>query len=163
MRGLKRLLKLPRAERRVLFEAVITIFVVRTMLRYLPLPDVQRSLAGFFMKWRSSSSCADARIVWTIQRAACSLADSNCLVQALAGQALLARYGYQSLLIIGVAKAVGDEKERSDRFAAHAWVTRKDKVVIGGQETANYTALLNLGSQGKFSFLETGVMSSLQL
>ncbi len=110
------------------------------MLRWLTLGNVQRALADISMGWRSHSPCAPDRIAWAIQKAASSLADSNCLVQALAGQALLVRYGYESVLTIGVAK------DGCDRFAAHAWVTRENEVVIGGRETANYTALLNLGS-----------------
>ena len=109
------------------------------MLRYLPLRNVQHALAEISMEWRSHSPCAPDRIAWAIQKAASSLADSNCLVQALAGQALLVRYGYESVLTIGVAK------DGYDRFAAHAWVKRENEVVIGGRETANYTALLNLG------------------
>jgi hypothetical protein len=49
MRSLKRLLHLPRAERRLLFEAAFTVFVVHIMLRYLPLRNVQRALAEISM------------------------------------------------------------------------------------------------------------------
>jgi hypothetical protein len=140
MRSVKRLLHLPKIERRLLFEAAFIVLTVRIMLRYLPLRNAQHALAAISMEWRSHSPCAPNRIAWAIQKAASSLAGSNCLVQALAGQALLVRYGYESLLTIGVAK------DGCDRFAAHAWVTREDEVVIGGGGTANYTALLNLGS-----------------
>jgi hypothetical protein len=140
MRSLKRLLHVPKAERRLLFEAAFIVLAVRIMLRWLTLGNVQRALGDISMEWRSHTPCAPERIAWAIRKAASPLADSNCLVQALAGQALLVRYGYESLLTIGVAKDGGD------RFAAHAWVTREDEVVIGGGGTANYTALLNLGS-----------------
>lgn len=146
MRSLKRLLHVPKAERRLLFEAAFIVLTVRIMLRWLTLGNVQRALADISMEWRSHTPCAPERIAWAIRKAASSLADSNCLVQALAGQGLLVRYGYESFLTIGVAKAIGIAKDGGGQFAAHAWVTRENEVVIGGRETANYTALLNLGS-----------------
>jgi hypothetical protein len=146
MRSLKRLLHVPKAERQLLFEAAFIILTVCIMLRWLTLGNVQRALADISMGWRSHNACSADRIAWAIQKAASSLADSNCLVQALAGQALLVRYGYESLVTIGVAKAIGIAKDGCDRFAAHAWVTCENEVVIGGHERANYTALLTLGS-----------------
>jgi hypothetical protein len=50
--------------------------------------------------------------------------ETTCLPRALAAGSLLARYGYDSTLRIGVARDDGE-------FAAHAWVERDGVVTIG--------------------------------
>ena len=50
----------------------------------------------------------------------------NCLVRAITARGMLALYGYQSRLIIGVAKSPAGDLE------SHAWLEHNGKVVIGG-------------------------------
>jgi hypothetical protein len=89
------------------------------------------------MNWRSSVTLNAYQIAWAVRSGARFLPRSTCLVRALAAQALLTRHGYRPRLTIGVAKS-------QSRFEAHAWVTCKGEVVIGGRETGQYTTLLNL-------------------
>lgn len=62
---------------------------------------------------------------------------STCLASALVGQALLGRHGYVSELRLGVRRAAGGA------FAAHAWLERDGKVVLGGpgEAVAAYTPM----------------------
>lgn len=137
MQRLKRFLQLPRQERALVFQAVLATFVIRLSLAWLPLQTVQRLAV-------SIPSCGNEppsaqRIVCAVQSAARFIPGSTCLVQALAAQALLIQHGYRPSLTIGVMK------NECEGFEAHAWVTCEDEVVMGGPETRNYTALLNLG------------------
>lgn len=60
---------------------------------------------------------------------------ATCLVQALAGMALLARQGHAATLCIGVTK-------RDAAFGAHAWVECDGRAVVGVQ--ADFTPLYSL-------------------
>lgn len=139
MRSLKRLAKLPKTERKLLFEAVFAVLIARIMLHYFPLRKVQRLLTHISTDWPSRASCGADQIGWAAQKAGL-IAGSNCLLQALAAQALLVRYEYKASLTIGVAS---DEKRG---FEAHAWVTSEDQIVIGDHDASRYTAILTLRS-----------------
>lgn len=137
MQRLKRFLHLSRQERALVFQAVLAMLVVRLSLPWFSLRTVQRLAVS--IRWRSSEALSAHRIVWAVRSSACFVPRSTCLVQALAAQALLIQYGYRPYLTIGVTK------NECEPFGAHAWVTCEDEVLIGGPETGNYTALLNLG------------------
>jgi len=138
MRSLKRLQCLPRAEWLLLLQAVFSIVLVHIALRCLAVQRVPRfvSRAG----WRSNSNHAAHRIAWATRAAARFIPRSTCLVQAIAGQVLLIRYGYQPRLMIGVMK------DADQRFQAHAWVACDERILIGGPGAERYTSLLTLGS-----------------
>ena len=137
MHRLKRFLHLSRQERTLVFQAIIAMLVVRLSLTWLSLRTVQRLAVS--IPWRSREALSAHRIVWAVRSAARFVPRSTCLVQALAAQALLIRYGYRPCLTIGVTK------NECEPFGAHAWVTCEDEVVIGGPETGNYTTLVNFG------------------
>jgi Transglutaminase-like superfamily len=140
MRSLKRLIHLPNRDAWLLFEAALTVVVIRIMLQCLPLRTVQRAAVDISRCWRSVRHCAPDRIVWAIEKAARLIAGSNCLVEALAGQALLVRYGYKPCLIVGVGR------DEEFNFEGHAWVTSEDRILIGGRDASRYTTILTLGS-----------------
>jgi hypothetical protein len=60
----------------------------------------------------------------------------TCLIQALAAQTLLHRWGHSTSLRIGIAKGATGQLE------AHAWVETQGKIVLGGAEVcARFTPL----------------------
>ena len=68
-----------------------------------------------------------ARIGWAVPRIAKAMPfRADCLVQAMAAEALLARRGYASEICIGARKTQGG-------VAAHAWLTHEGRVVTGGE------------------------------
>jgi hypothetical protein len=76
------------------------------------------------------------RIAWAIRAVGDRIPGGrNCLVRALATQALLSRHGYDAQLRIGVRKA-GDGS-----IAAHAWLEAAGIVLVGDFELGNYTTL----------------------
>lgn len=140
MRSLKRfVLRLPKLDRWLLFEAAFAIIIIRIMLEWFPLKHVQRAAVHACLRWRSDNSPAPHRIAWAIEKIAHSIAGSTCLVRALAAQALLVRHGYKPCLTIGVAK---DEIH----FKAHAWVKNEGQILVGDHETGHYATLLVLES-----------------
>lgn len=138
MQSLKRFLHLSRQERLLVFQAVLAMLVVRLSLPLLSLRTLQRLVVS--IPFRISNETLSAhRIVWAVRAAARFVPRATCLVEGLAVQALLIHHGYRPRLTIGVTK------NECEGFGAHAWVTCEDEVLIGGPETGNYTALLNLG------------------
>lgn len=82
------------------------------------------------------------RIAWAVRAAGRFIpGGTNCLVRALATQALLGRYGYRSDLRIGVRKA------EDKGLAAHAWLESAGAVVIGEFELEHYVPLAAPGSR----------------
>ncbi len=138
MRPLRKFLRLPSADRRLLVKAVLLVAAVRLGLWLAPLRTLRRLLArvaaapaGPGGRRRPSAE----RLVWAVAAAGRRVPKATCLTQALAAQTLLARQGYPCRLHIGVARDGGG------RFEAHAWVESKGAVVIGGAETGRYTSL----------------------
>ena len=87
----------------------------------------------------SETLSGDARrIAWAVPRVAKAMPfRADCLVQAMAAQAMLARRGLDSEVHIGARKILGG-------FAAHAWLTHRGEVVTGG-EIAGYSRVLGPG------------------
>lgn len=76
------------------------------------------------------------RIAFVIPRLAARLPwRADCLVQALAGQRMLLRRGIASEIAVGTAR--GDD----GTFAAHAWLTCRGRVVLGG-DIARFAPLI---------------------
>lgn len=63
---------------------------------------------------------------------------SNCLAKALAGRAMLARRGVPAALVLGV-------KRSGERLEAHAWLYAGERIVTGGAERPDFTAVVEFG------------------
>jgi hypothetical protein len=86
-------------------------------------------------KWSISRPTVD-RVSWAVRAVSRFVPGaSNCLVRALATQALLGKYGYQSELRIGV------RKDADASLAAHAWLESGGAIVIGEFELDQYVPL----------------------
>jgi len=138
---LKRLGKFARltaSEQGLLLEAWLQTTAVRLALWTLPFRLVRR------LRWDKtpvlSKIPSPERMAWAVAVASRYVPKATCLVQALAGQALLARRGQASRLHIGVAKPEG-------LFEAHAWLEWEGHVLLGGSEADRYTGLMTLESE----------------
>ncbi len=132
MRLLRRLTSLTKEERQLLPHAWFVVFVTRIALCVVPVAAARRVVAAAVMKTRRAPL---ERVVWAVKAASRWVPRANCLTQAIAVQTLLSNAGYESRLDIGVSK--GDSRG----FEAHAWVSHRDRIVIGGAEAARYTRL----------------------
>lgn len=138
-------LNLPGRDRRLLIDAALTLARTAIGLRTIGFDSVRRR--AMKMSWRSHSWCGPPprrtvsppppeRLAWAVRAAGDAIpGGSNCLVLALATQALLTRYGYPSALKIGVHKSA------DGRLAAHAWLESAGAVIIGDFELDSYKTL----------------------
>lgn len=148
MERLRKFLRLPPTERRLLIRAVLLVGAIRLGLWLLPFQRLQRLLAqvrqaptGFLKAARSSPD----RVVWAVRVASRSMPGARtCLTEALSVQVLLVRQGQRAHLRLGVARGA------AGRLRAHAWVESDGRVVIGGSESgpAPYTPLPVLDGEG---------------
>jgi len=122
-----RLLRIPARQRRLLLQALAILAAVRIALSLLPLKTTlrltcrTRDRRGPYRATRP----AVHELAQAVRRAARVVPKANCLPQALAGQILLGRTGYESEVRIGVRH----DPER--RFEAHAWLEHQGAVVLG--------------------------------
>lgn len=126
MRRLYRFFLLPVADKRLLGRSFILIVLVRLGLWFLPFTLIDRWL-------NSAVPGADNKIDWqTVRRIVRSVRTcssfvpfATCLTQALATRVLLGMHGQHADLKIGV------ERDRDEKFGAHAWIEVDGRIVIG--------------------------------
>ncbi len=147
MRRLRKLLLLPRAERLLLVNALLLLWAFRLGLWVLRFRSVRRLLA-FMCQGRygrdSAHQLPPDRIAWAVHVVGRNVPGTkNCLVQAMATEALLARRGHPSRLRIGVARG------RRGQLEAHAWVEGEGRILIGGVGADQFTPLPAFESEGQ--------------
>jgi hypothetical protein len=112
-------IQLARWERRLLFEALITLVICRLRLRVQNVEGLQA--------WASQpgdGTIAADRVAWAVEAASRRMPRATCLCRALTLQRLLTKYRHSSEIRIGVEKNDG-------RFGAHAWLIHDGRVLIG--------------------------------
>jgi hypothetical protein len=135
-------MKLSSKEKQLALQSLFWVSRLRLMIWIFPFPYVQKRV----QKMGSSTSRKDSnpdhlvtmhRISFMIQMAARYVPSSTCLVQALAGYILFSKYGFTTLIKIGVLNEDG-------QFEAHAWLEYGDDVVLGESEK-DYKSILDIG------------------
>ncbi len=113
MSPLHRLLRQPRARRRLAVQALFWVLVVRLGLPLLGYARLCRLLPR---TRRPTSSACLADVQWAVLAVTSRLPGTNCLARSLATAALLGRAGIDHAIRFGVAKP------DSGGLQAHAWV-----------------------------------------
>jgi hypothetical protein len=136
MNALRKFLRLPSGEQQLLVGAVALVTAVRIGVSLCAFGRLRSALA-LLSRHRAVVPLPPERIGWAVRAAAQRVPGAGtCLVQALAAETLLARYGHPAQLRIGIARAdVGIE--------AHAWLERFGHPVFG-QPGAAFDAVLPL-------------------
>ena len=141
---------LDRSDRRLVLEAISLmglVWIGLRLLRFLTLRRILDHYAGSPTTGdaRQSDGGAIAQVRWAITGVAARFpVSATCLVQALAGDAILRRKGLPSELYIGVRVRANSAVP----FAAHAWVECEGGVAIGGIENLpDFKVLTALRSQ----------------
>ncbi|MEK7404205.1 MAG: lasso peptide biosynthesis B2 protein [Acidobacteriota bacterium] len=137
MERLRKLWRLPGAERCLLARAALLLAGVRFVLWLLPFRVVRALLEPAPMA-RGRGRHSRERVAWAVGVASRYVPRATCLVQALAAQRLLAQEGYAAELRVGVSTGVG--------FRAHAWV-ESEGVVVGWCEGEQFTPLLKVAAK----------------
>jgi Transglutaminase-like superfamily len=139
-------LALSRSERRLVVRAWLMLAVLRAGVWTLPF-GVVTNLVEFIgvrdARLAERMRPSPERIAWAVAAASRLVPrGGNCLVRALATQALLGRFGYPGELRIGVAKT------EQGGLRAHAWLESGGRVVIGDLELSSYAPLGAAASVG---------------
>jgi hypothetical protein len=137
MTVLRRVVRLPRHDVFLLFEAVILLGAIRLTLWLLR----WRRAATLIHRLRvvPPAGISVERLVWAVRHAGRVVPGATCLARALALDVLLCRAGYDSSVQIGVAK------ESSGRFVAHAWVEHNGQPLLDtAAGIARYSRLVRL-------------------
>src|SRR5437763_1079496 len=141
MTAIAKAARLPRADRRLVLQALAAVTAARIGLLVLPLGAVRHIVRAML---RSGSRLpVEARrplerIIWAVvavgKRAPLG---TTCLASALTGQALMDRHGYSARLRIGV------KRDQTGAFAAHAWLEHDGHVILGGsmETIGTYTTM----------------------
>lgn len=131
---LSRFLSKAGADRRLLVRAAALHAVAAVTVRVLPFRAARRLIerAGSIGRRPRDVDDAGVRAVKAVRTVSAWLPGANCLTEALVAQQLLARYGVETTLRIGVART-----RTADRpLDAHAWLERQGATLIGMREIA---------------------------
>ena len=139
MKRLRRFLRLPARERRLLIEAVCLVALAHVAVRTLSFASVRALVRRAARPSRGRGLADPAAVRRAVETAARLLPRSTCLMAGLAAHVLLARGGCPSRLSIGV---IGVAPAAS--FRAHAWVETRDEMVVGGRERAGYRPVFSI-------------------
>jgi hypothetical protein len=121
----------------LLIQAALAVVNAKLAVRTLPLPAARAIVTRQQrLGWIGVPVRAD-RIVWAVETASRVIPGmKNCLVQAVAAEAMLIPAGHPCELRIGAAKNGAEE------LIAHAWIESEGRVVIGEFELDRYTPLV---------------------
>jgi Transglutaminase-like superfamily len=136
-RRLASFFRLSFSDQGLLVRAALAVVNAKLAVRTLPLPAARAIITRQQrLAWMGVPVRAD-RIVWAVETASRAIPGmKNCLVQAVAEEAMLIQAGYPCELRIGAAK------NGADKLIAHAWVESEGRVVIGEFELDRYTPLM---------------------
>jgi len=142
-RRLVKFFRLSFADQRLLTRAALALISAKLAIRGLRLPAARAAVTRLErLRWIVRPARAD-RIVWAVETAGGAIPGmKNCLVQAVAAEAMLARAGHPCELRIGAAKNGPHE------LIAHAWLESEGRVLIGDFELDRYAPLVPARLQG---------------
>ncbi len=133
---MRRWMRLPRADRLLLLQALKVVGCIRLALWVLPFPRLRALLAKIgSVRPPSPNRLAPARLAWAVSVTSRCVPYATCLTQALATELLLRWAGYRGVLHIGVAKLA------NGRLLAHAWLDHEGVIIIGGWEHWRFAPL----------------------
>jgi hypothetical protein len=130
-------LGLPFSDQRMLMRAALAVVAAKLAIRTLRLPAAREAVLRLErLGWFVIPAPAD-RIVWAVAAAGGAIPGmKNCLVQAVAAEAMLIRAGHPCEFRIGAAKS------GPHGLIAHAWLEKEGRVLIGDFEVDRYAPLL---------------------
>lgn len=147
MSRLKKFLGLSFADQHFLLAVWVFVTAVRLGLSLFPFSTVRRLLARMARPAPEHGEVnrpSQSQVAWAVGLMSRYVPKATCLTQALAAQSLLAWFGYQVLLRIGVARS------KDGVFEAHAWVESGGIVLLGGSNTEleRFTVLRSFDGKG---------------
>ena len=128
-------------DRRMVVEAAVLLLLVRAGLSMFPFNTLRRGLRYYAAPRCPAATNPEAlvpRVAWAVPAVARRLPmRTTCLVESLAGDAMLRRRGFSCDLRFGVRPPSGGA------LSAHAWVEHDGIVVFGARpDLADYSVLI---------------------
>lgn len=71
----------------------------------------------------------------------------TCLMQAVAGKAMLNRRGIENTLVLGAKLKRDEDEQEGQRVAAHAWLKVGTLVLLGGETSVGYVPVTSYHSR----------------
>jgi len=139
--AIRKFLSVERRDRELLLQAAFLVGLTRIGLSTLQFRAVQRLLAGLAQVPRPSRKGRQPsvdRLVWSVVATAGYMPRATCLTQALAAHVLLRWYRYPSSVHIGVTRG------QPGQLRGHAWLESRGRIILGGQDFAQYTRLVGV-------------------
>lgn len=142
MKAFTTFLQLPRTEKHLVLLACCYHLIFRLLIAIRPLETLIRRVMASPLETAgvTEQKISFHRCLYLITAGKKYIPYTTCLSRALATYTLLKKKGYQAELQIGITR------DNSREFAAHAWLTYEDEIVLGYRDDLeNYQKLpLNL-------------------
>lgn len=124
----RRFLTLSAVRRHLLVRAAVLLWLTRLILVAVPFQRARRTLfllIAFAKRALPGPASVDAaQLAWAV-RTATRLGPRNCLVRALAAQALVELQGGRGCLVIGT------RRNSAGALEAHAWLEHDGRIMVG--------------------------------
>lgn len=121
-----RFLRLRISEKLFLSHCIIVLCVIRLALSLKSASFIMRKISAIQVTEEGDQKTARL-IAWGVGACSNFVPGATCLTQALAGQYLMARHNYRSIVRIGI------ERDNHKHIKAHAWLLSGGVVVLGGK------------------------------
>ncbi|HBM16130.1 MAG TPA: lasso peptide biosynthesis B2 protein [Lentisphaeria bacterium] len=134
--------KLKNADKRLIIEAVVFLFIARMTILFLPYSVLKKLLGKH--KHRNIVEPLDIRTIRKVANIIKIASDRlpwkcNCLPQAIAARHMLKKRNISSTLYLGMSK----DKEK--KIIAHAWLKAGNIPITGGRDNSEFTEVAYFG------------------
>jgi Transglutaminase-like superfamily len=130
---LARLFRLSFSDQRLLISAAVALLSAKICVRILRLPLARSAVLRVQRLGIGAREARADRLVWAVDTASRAIPRmNNCLVRAVAAEAMFLRARHPCEIRLGAAK-------NGREFAAHAWLESGGAVVIGDFELDRYS------------------------
>lgn len=121
-----RFFRLRFSEKLFLSHCIIVLCVIRLALSLKSASFIIRKISAIHVTEEGDQKTS-RMIAWGVGACSNFVPGATCLTQALAGQYLMARHNYRSIVRIGI------ERDNQENINAHAWLLSGGFVVLGGK------------------------------
>jgi hypothetical protein len=147
---LRKFINLSPSDRALLAAAAIALVRGRIFLTLVPIRQILRPVAPRAAALSQYTSAQ--KIGWAVETAARRVpTGGNCLVRAIAGRTMLARYGFSSQIRLGV------RKNGPTKLDGHAWLECDGKIITGEDVHLDYADIPINRRADDNARIETGI------
>jgi len=143
-------LRQPARRKRLVLEATAGLLVAWWLVRFRPFREYAGRLGAAHPGEFTGASPADMALLrdvrWAVEAVNRSTGGRfTCLMQGMAGKAMLDRRHAENTLVLG-AKLGGGDAADTEGMAAHAWLRVGPVVVLGGEARAGFAPITSYHS-----------------